>query len=84
LSPGDSLIFVVLSLLAAALRRALQSGEGPDKAAVRALIEKHADVNVPQVDGTPRCTGPYTRQMWSGEPAAPRGRERQKRRIGTA
>src|SRR5882724_6668555 len=50
---GTAAILSGFSLLAAAPEaRLADAAKASDKAAIRALIEKHADVNVPQVDGT--------------------------------
>src|SRR4051812_10868373 len=50
---GIASILSVSSLLAAAPEvRVADAAKASDKAAIRALIEKHADVNAPQVDGT--------------------------------
>src|SRR5580765_2091137 len=50
---GIASILSAFSLLAAAPEtRLADAAKTSNKAAIRALIEKHADVNAPQIDGT--------------------------------
>ena len=50
---GLAALLSVGSLIAAGPdARLADAAKASDKAAIRALIEKHADVNAPQIDGT--------------------------------